>query len=71
MQTELEDGQSLAFGGDGEMVVSGFNREMNHLSYIVGTVSDHTLTIRNREISLRDLCGRNTTVEFTCEFLPF
>lgn len=68
VQTEIEDGQTLSFGDDGEMIVSGFDREMPHLSYIVGTVSDHTLTIGGKEISLRELCGRNSTVEFSCEW---
>lgn len=71
VQTEIEDGQTLTYGDDGAMIVSGFNREMTHLSYIVGTVSDHVLTVHDKEISLRDLCGRNATVEFTCEFRPF
>lgn len=71
VQTEIEDGQTLTFGEDGEMIVSGFDLEMPHLSYIVGTVSDHVLTIHGEEISLRDLCGRNSTVEFTCEFKPY
>lgn len=71
VQTEIEDGQTLTFGDHGEMIVSGFNQEMSHLSYIVGTVSDHTLTISGQEISLRDLCGRNATVEFQCKFQIF
>lgn len=71
VQTEIEDGQTLTYGDDGEMIVSGFDREMPHLSYIVGTVSDHVLTIQGRGISLRELCGRNSTVEFTCEFQPY
>ena len=52
---------------NGEMVVSGFDQEMPWLSYIVGTVSDHTLTIHEEEISLRELCGRNSKVKFSCE----
>lgn len=71
VQTELSDGQRLTYGDKGEMIISGFDQEMTHLSYIVGTVSDHVLTIQGKEISLRDLCGRNATVEFTCEFQPF
>lgn len=67
VQTEIEEGQTLEYGENGEMIVSGFNREMPYLSYIVGTVSDHTLTIHGKEISLRDLCGRNSKVEFSCE----
>lgn len=71
VQTEIEDGQTLTYGDDGEMIVSGFDREMPHLSYIVGTVSDHVLTMKGRGISLRKLCGQNSTVEFTCEFRPY
>ena len=64
VQTEIEEGQSLEYGPDGSMTVSGFNRPMDHLSYIVGTVSDHTLRIGGGSISLRERCGRNTTVKF-------
>lgn len=67
VQTEIEEGQTLEYGENGEMIVSGFNQEMPYLSYIVGTVSDHTLTIHGEEISLRELCGRNSKVEFSCE----
>lgn len=71
VQTELEGGQTLSYGDNGEMIISGFNKELPHLSYMVGTVSDHILTVHGKEISLRSLCGRNSTVEFTCEFQPF
>ena len=67
VQTEIEDGQTLEINENGEMVVSGFNMEMPWLSYIVGTVSDHTLTLHGEEISLRELCGRNTKVAFSVE----
>ena len=66
VQTELEEGQTLRFGSDGEMIVSGFDRRMDRLSYIVGTVSDHTLKVGGEEISLRELCGKNSTVLFSC-----
>ncbi|MGL4791287.1 MAG: DUF1850 domain-containing protein [Anaerotignaceae bacterium] len=62
--TEVEEGQTLSYNDDGEMVITGFNRKMNNLSYIVGTVSDHIFNINDEEISLRDLCGRNSTVRF-------
>ena len=65
VQTEIEEGQKLEINENGEMVVSGFDMEMPHLSYIVGTVSDHILTIHGEEISLRDLCGRNSKVVFS------
>ena len=67
VQTEIEEGQTLEINENGEMVVSGFDQEMPWLSYIVGTVSDHTLTIHEEEISLRELCGRNSKVKFSCE----
>ena len=67
VQTEIEEGQTLEINENGEMVVSGFELEMPWLSYIVGTVSDHTLTIHEKEISLRELCGRNTKVAFSVE----
>ncbi|HHU50429.1 MAG TPA: DUF1850 domain-containing protein [Firmicutes bacterium] len=64
VQTELEEGQTLEYGLDGSMVVSGFHRRMDRLSYIVGTVSDHILQIDGETLSLRELCGRNATVHF-------
>jgi len=65
VQSEIQDGQTLAYGEDGSMTVDGFNRRMDKLSYIVGTVSDHVLEIGGRSVSLRELCGRNTTIRFT------
>lgn len=64
VQTEIEEGQTLEYGEDGSMIVSGFERRMDRLSYIVGTVSDHILKIGKKSISLRELCGRNATVRF-------
>ncbi|HHT06855.1 MAG TPA: DUF1850 domain-containing protein [Hydrogenispora sp.] len=64
VQCALEEGQNLEYGEDGAMIVSGFNRRLDPLSYIVGTVSDHTLQIGGEEMSLREICGRNTTVHF-------
>ncbi|MDO5703008.1 MAG: DUF1850 domain-containing protein [Lachnospiraceae bacterium] len=65
VQTEIEEGQKLEYGEDGSMIVSGFDREIPDLIYIVGTVSDHTLTVNEGPgISLRDMCGRNAMVRF-------
>ena len=44
--------------------VSNLNIILPDVTYIVGTVSDHTLSIGNDSISLRDLCGKNTEVLF-------
>lgn len=64
VQTELEDGQTLEYDNDGNMVVSGFDTEFERVKYIVGTVSDHVLYIGGEEISLRELCGKNAHVAF-------
>ncbi|NLO40601.1 MAG: DUF1850 domain-containing protein [Ruminiclostridium sp.] len=64
VQTEIGQGQTLEYGSDGSMTVSGFELRLDKLSYIVGTVSDHTLEIGEETISLRELCGQNTTVVF-------
>lgn len=68
VQTIIEDGQKLTYGKNKEMIVSGFNTEMKDLNYIVATVSDHTLKIKNKKISLRKLCGRNAHVNFKYKF---
>lgn len=64
--SQLEPGQTLQYGADGSLIVSGFERWLDNLSYIVGTVSDHTLSIGQKSVSLRELCGRNATVRFYC-----
>ena len=66
--TGLEEGQTLTYGDDGSMIISGFDLKMDDLIYRVGTVSDHILTLQDgSEISLRDLCGRNARVGFFFE----
>lgn len=67
VQTEIEDEQTLTYTDDGGMLVSGFNRKMTGMIYVVGMVSDHMLEIGGEEISLRNLCGRGTAVCFTIE----
>lgn len=67
VQTELNAGETLSTGKNGEIVVSNIHKEIPHLSYIVGTVSDHILTMGKKKVSLRDLCGRNANVVFTFE----
>lgn len=71
VQTEIEEGQSLEYGEDGSMIVTGFNRRMERLSYIVGTVSDHILKVGEQTVSLRELCGKNTAIRFYCEHRLF
>ena len=64
VQTEVEEGQTLTYNEDGTMTISGFNQRFDKLSYIVGTVYDHVLTIGGETISLTELCGRNAAVVF-------
>ena len=64
VQTALEEGQTMTYDEDGNMVITGFDITYDPLRYIVGTVSDHILTIDGKEISLRNLCGRNAKVVF-------
>lgn len=45
--------------------VTNLHIALPDVTYIVGTVSDHTLHIGGDTISLRDLCGRNAEVLFT------
>lgn len=63
MPTELNPGESFAFTEDGAMEITGMTTTYDKLSYIVGTVYDYYLTIEDREINLRELCGRNAHVE--------
>ena len=65
VQTELNEGEHLSYAEDGAMIISGINKRTDPLRYIVGTVSDHILLLHGQEISLRDLCGRNTLVRFS------
>ena len=68
VQTQLEEGQTMTYGDDGSMIVTGFDQKIPDLIYFVGTVSDHTLTLNETtEVSLRDLCGRNAMVRFSFE----
>lgn len=68
VQTEIEPGQTLTYGEDGSMIVSGIDTKIPYLSYCVGLWSDHTLKLNDgKEISLRELCGRGSLVHFSFE----
>lgn len=67
VQTEIEEGQTLTYTDDGAMLVSGFDTRLDNLIYVVGTVSDHVMEIDGEEISLTELCGRNSSVKFLCK----
>ena len=68
---DLNEGETLSYAEDGAMIISGIDREIPKFLLIVGTVSDHTLSLRGEEISLRDLCGRNTRIQIAYESLLF
>ena len=64
VQTEIEEGQTLEYDENGNMVVSGFIIVFPEVKYIVGTVSDHILRIEGESISLTELCGKNSHIAF-------
>ncbi len=64
VQTALEGNQKMSYDEEGNMVITGFDITYDPLRYIVGTVSDHILTLNGEEISLRNMCGRNARVVF-------
>jgi len=67
VQTELNPGETLEYGEDGSMIIKNIDKQIPNLIYVVGTVSDHVLRVNGGEISLRQLCGRNSKVLFTVE----
>ncbi len=78
VQTELNPGETLEyvdidkFGYQGRaMLIRNIHQDRTNVGYFVGTVSDHILTVNGEEVSLRDLCGRNTVVHFNYEFRLF
>ena len=63
----LLEGESLSYGDNGEMIISDIDHKMDRMILVVGTISDHTLYLGDKTVSLRDLCGRSSKVLFTCE----
>lgn len=64
---DLNEGETLSYAEDGAMVISGIDRVISPFHLFVGTVSDHTLRLNGEEVSLRDLCGRNTKLWISYE----
>lgn len=63
--TTLEDGQKLEYDNMGNMIITGYDMALPKVSYVVGTVYDHILTINNEKtINLTQLCGKNSHVTF-------
>ncbi len=50
------------------MVIRNIHQLRNNVGYIVGTVSDHVLTVNGQDVSLRDMCGKNAAVRFNYEY---
>ncbi len=67
VQTELEEGQTLTYGENGSMIISGIDKPIADLSYIVSPVYDHILCINGEEISLRQLCKEERNISFSYE----
>ncbi len=63
----LLEGETLTYGDNGEMIVSGIDNHPDPMILVVGTISDHTLRVGEETVSLRDLCGRSSKVLFTYE----
>jgi hypothetical protein len=61
----LLEGETLSYGSNGEMIISGIHHRMDDMILVVGTISDHTLYLGEESISLRELCGRSSKVLFT------
>ena len=68
---DLNPGETLSYGEDGAMIISGIDRTISDFYLFVGTVSDHTLSLGGEDVSLRELCGRNTKVRIAYEFPQF
>ena len=69
VQSQLNPGEVLTSTDDGGMLISNIHQNRDNVGYIVGTVSDHILTIDDEEISLRDMCGKNTAIRINYEFV--
>jgi hypothetical protein len=67
VEASLSGDEYFEYLPDGTMMICGLHRRMDKLSYIVGTVYDHILTIDGKDISLRELCGKNERVNFSVE----
>lgn len=63
----LLEGETLSYGDNGEMIISGIHHQVDGMILVVGTISDHTLFLGEETVSLRELCGRNSKVLFTYE----
>lgn len=69
VQVELNPGEELSYTDDGAMLITGIHQDRTGVCYAVATVYDFYLRVGDgAEISLRDLCGRNSLVCLDYEF---
>ena len=62
---ELDPSWTLETGENGEMILGNIELCMDDLTYVVGTVYDHILTVGGERIVLNELAGRNRKVHFS------
>ena len=61
----LEPSWTLETGENGEMILANIEMRMDDLTYIVGTVYDHILSVNGDTIILNERFGRNTKIHFS------
>lgn len=64
VETELEGNETLRYGENGEMIIENINKKFKSLSFIVGTVYNHILTINDKKYNLNELYGKNRHIKF-------
>ena len=62
---ELDPSWTLETGENGEMILGNIELCMDYLTYVVGTVYDHILTVGGERVVLNELAGRNRKVHFS------
>ena len=72
VQVELNPGEELSYTDDGAMLITGIHQDRTGVCYAVATVYDFFLKVKDgSDISLRDLCGRNSLVTRNYEFFLY
>ncbi len=72
VQVELNPGEELSYTDDGAMLITGIHQDRTGVCYAVATVYDFFLKVKDgADISLRDLCGRNSLVCFSYEYFLY
>ena len=71
-KVELNPGEELSYTDDGAMLITGIHQDRTGVCYAVATVYDFFLKVKDGpDISLRDLCGRNSLVTLNYEFFLY